>query len=312
MSNVFLLEESITIQEENGERLDVAIACKYPQFTRSFLKHIIENGFITLNDKSAKPGQKIKKGDTVHIRIPEPEAIEAIPQDIPLRIVYEDEDIAVIDKTQGMVVHPAAGNRENTLVNAALFHIGDLSGINGKIRPGIVHRLDKDTSGLLVIAKNDNAHKKLAQEIKEKTAGRIYMAIVHGNMKADEGIIRAPIGRHRTERKKMAVIEDGREAVTHYSVLERFGDYTLVEARLETGRTHQIRVHFQHIGHPVAGDPVYGPSKPKLSDKGQLLHACRLILIHPGTGETMSFEAQPQGEFLRVLEKLRRMQVSQS
>jgi 23S rRNA pseudouridine1911/1915/1917 synthase len=311
MNSGYILDEEHVITEENALRLDVYVSVRYPQFTRSFLKRAIEDGFVAVNGKPGKSGLKVKKGDKLRILIPEPKAVDTSPQDIPIKIVYQDKDIAVIDKPQGLVVHPSAGHPDNTLVNALLYHIGDLSGINGELRPGIVHRLDKDTSGLIVIAKNDAAHKKLAQEIKQKAAYRVYLAIVHGNVREDEGVVSAPIGRHRQERKQMAVTEGGREAVTHYRVLERFGDYTLLEARLETGRTHQIRVHMKHIGHPVAGDPVYGPAKVKLSEKGQLLHAFRLGIVHPSTGEEMLFESPPQGEFLRVLENLRKKQPSQ-
>ncbi len=305
MDKKYIIDEYFIIYEDVDERLDVYISGKYKQFTRSFIKNLIERGNILLNGAITKPGVKIKKGHSVRVTVPRPKTISAEPQDIPIDIVYQDEHIAVINKQKGMVTHPAAGNHENTLVNALLFHIKDLSGINGNIRPGIVHRLDKDTSGLIVVAKNDEAHKKLAKQIKDKTAQRVYLAIVHGNIKDCEGVIDAPIGRHRTNRKLMAVTENGKPAVTHYKVLERFGDYTYLEARLATGRTHQIRVHFKHIGHPVAGDAVYGPKKSMFGKKGQLLHAYRLSITHPATGAEMNFEAPPPGEFQKILDNLR-------
>ena len=298
-------------EEGTDERLDVYIASRYAKFTRSFVKTLILHGFVRINGHAPKPAYKVEKGDVVEITVPEPEPLANEPQDIPLNIVYQDDDIAVVDKQRGLVVHPAAGNPDGTLVNALLYHVGGLSGINGALRPGIVHRLDKDTSGLIVIAKNDRAHKELARQIKDKTAGRTYLAIVHGNIREDGGTINAPIGRHKTERKMMAVVPDGREAVTYFTVLERFGDFTLVEARLATGRTHQIRVHFKHMGHPVAGDPLYGPKKAVLSAKGQLLHAWRLKLIHPATGEEMTFEAPLDAEFARALAALRKPKKSE-
>ena len=246
------------VKFSKNQRLDAYLAEEYPQFSRSFLKSLIEQEHITLNGERTKAGTKVKEGDEIVLRLPEVEGTSVAPQDIPLEIVYQDSDIAVINKPQGMVTHPAPGNYDGTLVNAILYHIGDLSGINGELRPGIVHRLDKDTSGLLVIAKNDAAHKALSEQIADKKARRIYWALVYGNIKANDGVVDTLIGRDPRDRKKMAVLKaGGREAVTRYRILERYGEYTLVECELETGRTHQIRVHMKHIGHPVAGVPVY-------------------------------------------------------
>lgn len=305
----FILQDKFQFCSDISQRADVYLSQKYPQFTRSFIKNLIQKGLIEINNKKIKPSSILKAGDAVFISVPKPDSIETEPQNIPLDVVYQDKDIAVINKPRGMVVHPAAGNWDHTLVNALLFHLEDLSGINGRLRPGIVHRLDKDTSGLIVIAKNDNAHQRLAQQIKTKQAYRVYLAIVHGNVRQDEGTIDAPIGRHKTERKMMAVTVAGREAVTHFTVLERFRDFTLIEARLQTGRTHQIRVHMKHIGHPVAGDTVYGPKKTVLTQKGQLLHAFKLGITHPLTGEKIVFKAPPDKEFERVMDMLRKKQL---
>lgn len=296
------------VKLSKNQRLDAYLAEEYPQFSRSFLKNLIEQEHILLNGGRAKAGAKVKEGDEIVLEIPEAEEISAEPQDIPLEIVYQDGDIAVINKPQGMVTHPAPGNYSGTLVNALMYHIGDLSGINGELRPGIVHRLDKDTSGLLVIAKNDAAHKSLSEQIAEKKAKRIYLALVYGNIKADDGVIDTLIGRDPRDRKRMTVLRTGgRTAVTHYKVLERYGEYTLVECALETGRTHQIRVHMKHIGHPVVGDPVYSRQKDGFGLKGQLLHAVRLELTHPGTGERMAFEAPLPEYFTAVLGKLKKI-----
>ncbi len=244
-------------------------------------------------------------GDVLTYQIPEVEEIDYVAEDIPLEIVFQDEDVAVVNKPQGMVVHPSAGHTSGTLVNALLYHVKDLSGINGVLRPGIVHRIDKDTSGLLMIAKNDDAHTKLAAELKDKKSLRKYWAIVHGNLPNDRGVIEAPIGRSEKDRKKQAVTAKGKEAVTRFQVLERFGDYTLVELTLETGRTHQIRVHMAYIGHPVAGDEAYGPRKT-LKGHGQFLHARTLGFTHPRTGEVVEFTAEAPAIFQEALEKLRK------
>ena len=289
---------------ENAGRLDKFLAEQLP-LTRSYIKNAIDAGHVRLNGALAKPGDKIRKGDVIELITPSLAEAEVAAEDIPLDIVYEDEWMAVVNKPQGMVVHPAPGNETGTLVSALLFHIKDLSGINGELRPGIVHRLDKDTSGLLVIAKNDAAHNSLAKQIEEKSARRIYAAIVHGNIKEESLTIDKSIDRSRTDRKKMAVSVGGRHAVTHIRVLERFGAFTYVEAELETGRTHQIRVHLSSIQRPVAGDQAYGPKDVKLHKNGQLLHAKKLVLRHPSTGEEMTFEAPLPDYFENVLQKLR-------
>ena len=246
----------------------------------------------------------VKEGDVISYKLPEVEEVEYVAEDIPLEIVYQDEDVAVVNKPQGMVVHPSAGHTSGTLVNALMYHIKDLSGINGVLRPGIVHRIDKDTSGLLMIAKNDQAHVALADELKDKKSLRKYWAIVHGNLPNDRGVIEAPIGRSEKDRKKQAVTAKGKPALTRFQVLERFGDYSLVELQLETGRTHQIRVHMAYIGHPVAGDEVYGPRKT-LKGHGQFLHARTLGFTHPRTGEVLEFTAEVPAIFQETLEKLR-------
>ena len=297
-----------TIRTETG-RLDTVLSILVPQYSRSHLKHLIEDGCVRVNGAVQKPKYRVSPGDTVTLTIPDPKPIEAEAQDIPLDIVYEDQDIIVINKPQGMVVHPAPGNPDGTLVNALLHHCERLSGINGMMRPGIVHRIDKDTSGLIVAAKNDAAYRGLAAQIKAHTARRVYLAVTEGIVKDDSGTIDAPIGRHPVDRKRMAVTARGRtrSAVTEYTVLERFHEYTLIEARLQTGRTHQIRVHMAHIGHPLAGDPVYGRKKQKFKLPGQALHAARLILTHPITGEEMAFSAPPPAVFTELVEKLRIM-----
>ena len=289
-----------------GCRLDVWLAERCPELTRSRLKGLIDAGDVMVNDRAAKAGQKLATGDAVELTVPEAAPIEALPEDIPLDIVYEDSDLIVLNKPRGLVVHPAAGNERGTLVNALLHHCTDLSGIAGEIKPGIVHRLDKDTTGLLVVAKNDKAHLSLSAQIGEKSAHRIYLALVEGNIREDSGRVDAPLGRSRADRKQIAVVEGGRAAATRYYVKERFGDCTLVECHLETGRTHQIRVHMKHIGHPVVGDPVYGLRKQRFPLQGQLLHAARLEFVHPTTGEFLSFTAPLPADFADVLERLRR------
>lgn len=293
---------------ESGTRLDAFLAGELPQYTRSYLRQLIDNGNVLLNGKQVKASAKTKAGDVVILDVPQQQEIDVVAEDIPLCIVYQDEDIAVINKAQGMVTHPAVGNYNGTLVNALLYHLKDLSGINGELRPGIVHRLDKDTSGLLVVAKNDEAHRSLSKQIEEKTANRVYQALVFGNIKADEGVIVTHIGRDPRDRKKMAVLRSGgREAVTQYKVLARYEGYTLVECTLKTGRTHQIRVHLKHMGFPVVGDPVYTKKKDKFGLAGQLLHACRLGLDHPRTGERMEFYASLPDYFEKVLASLKKI-----
>lgn len=290
-----------------GKRLDIWLTAKLGRFSRSYVEKLISEGNVRVGGKDVKTGYRLKPSDNVSVSIPEPKALEVRAEDIPLDILYEDEDIIVINKPRGMVVHPAAGNYEGTLVNALLKHCsGTLSDINGVIRPGIVHRIDKDTSGVLVVAKNNSAHGVLSDKLKEHDIKRIYMAVAEGIIIEDGGKIDAPIGRHPTERKKMAVnLKNGRRAVTHFRVLERFKSATLLELRLETGRTHQIRVHMSYIGHPLAGDTVYGRKKPKYGIEGQALHARVLGFVHPGTGKYMEFEAEPPREFNELVAKLR-------
>ncbi|MBR5991261.1 MAG: RluA family pseudouridine synthase, partial [Clostridia bacterium] len=291
----------------SGKRIDSVIAEADDNITRSAAQRLIENGDITVNEETVSKNYKVSAGDVIKISVPEPTEIEAKPQDIPLDIFYEDDDLLVVNKPKGMVVHPAAGNPDGTLVNALLFHCkGSLSGINGEIRPGIVHRIDKDTSGLLVVAKNDATHQKLAEQIKEHSFTRCYKAVVHGNIKDDEGTIDAPIGRSPKDRKKMAVTDkNSREAVTHFKVLERFKDYTYIECKLETGRTHQIRVHMAYRGNPVAGDTLYGPKNTPKDLNGQCLHAYKLGFVHPKTDEYMEFEAPLPEYFEKFLKKVR-------
>ena len=288
-----------------GERLDRFLARMQPELTRSHIQKLITSGDVQVNGRAQKPGYKSRGGETVTFTLPEPETTEILPENLPLDILYEDEDIIVVTKARGMVVHPAAGVTTGTLVNALLYHCKDLSGINGEIRPGIVHRLDKDTSGVMVCAKNDRAHVSLAEQIKEKTAMRTYIAIVHGNIAEESGTIKGAIGRHPTERKQMAIVEGGKPAVTHFRVLERYGAYTLVECRLETGRTHQIRVHMTSIGHPLVGDPKYGHRKNPFHIAGQALHSKKLTLTHPRTRERMSFEAEVPEDMMEIIKKLR-------
>lgn len=301
------MPEWIAAPEDAGARLDAFLAGKMEK-TRSSVQKLIEEENVRLNGAPAAKNARLREGDRVEATEPPPEVLDVKPQNIPLDIVYEDQDLLVVNKPKGMVVHPAAGNPDGTLVNALLFHCGDsLSGINGIIRPGIVHRIDKDTSGLLIVAKNDRAHQSLAEQIAVHSFTRIYNAVVYGIVKEEEGTVSAPIGRHPTDRKRMAVLSSGgREAVTHYRVLERFPGFTLVECRLETGRTHQIRAHMAHIGHPVAGDPVYGPKKCITELQGQCLHARVIGFIHPATGEYLEFDSGLPPYFERFLEKLRR------
>ena len=286
-----------------GQRLDKAVA-ELTELSRSLANEQIKDGQILVNGQAKKAKYAVKEGDVISYELPEPEVVEYVPENIPLEIIYQDENVAVINKPQGMVVHPSAGHTSGTLVNALMYHIKDLSGINGVLRPGIVHRIDKDTSGLLMIAKNDQAHVALADELKDKKSLRKYWAIVHGNLPNDRGVIEAPIGRSEKDRKKQAVTAKGKPALTRFQVLERFGDYSLVELQLETGRTHQIRVHMAYIGHPVAGDEVYGPRKT-LKGHGQFLHARTLGFTHPRTGEVLEFTAEAPAIFQETLEKLR-------
>ena len=303
-------------EKEAGGRLDSVVA-DVSELSRSAAAKLIESGNITVCGKTASKKYEVKIGDEIDVVLPEPEISEAVAQDIPLCVIYEDSDILIINKPSGMVVHPAPGNPDGTLVNALLYHCKDsLSGIGGVIRPGIVHRIDKDTSGLLVVAKNDAAHKALSEELEHHGIEREYHAIVRGGFKCDTGTVNAPIGRHPIDRKKMAVLTDpashAKEAVTHYEVLERYGDVSYVRCRLETGRTHQIRVHMTYIGHPLLGDEVYAPNKIRFEKQhaplfdGQALHAKRLTLTHPTTGERMSFESELPDNFKKILNILRK------
>ena len=303
------MEHLIITAEENAanERLDKFLSDNIDGISRSYAAKLITDGMVCINGKNAEKKYKIKGGELIEVDVPEPENIEVLPEDIPLDIVYEDKDLIVVNKPQGMVVHPAAGNYNGTLVNALMYHCGDeLSAINGVIRPGIVHRIDKDTAGLLVVAKNNEAHLKLSEQLKERKAVRKYWALVNGNIKEDSGTVNKPIARSSSDRKKMAIVPGGREAVTHYNVLERFGQYTLVECILETGRTHQIRVHMASINHSLVGDKTYGIKKEKFNLTGQLLFAKTIGFVHPGTGEFMQFEADIPDYFNEVLVKLRK------
>lgn len=294
-----------------GTRLDAYLAVQMEArselgVTRSHLQKLISGGAVQVNGRQVKSSYKVAPGDSIIIRIPPPEPVRLEPQDLPLEIVFEDSDVIVINKPRGMVVHPAAGHGSGTLVNALLHHCSDLSGINDVLRPGIVHRLDKDTTGVMMAAKNDFAHAELAAQIKDRRARREYLALVRGRPSADSGLIDAPIGRHPADRKRMAVnIARGRPAVTHFRVLERFSEYSLLRCRLETGRTHQVRVHLASIGFPVAGDPVYGPRRNPLGLEAQALHAVFLGFFHPRTRVWMEFEAPLPQDFERALEMLR-------
>ena len=295
--------ETKTIIAEKSERLDVYLSEKLDK-TRSAIKKLIEDKNVTVNGKVEKAGKTLKEGDEITVILPDPVKLDLEAENIPLDIIYQDEDIAIINKPQGMTVHAGNGVHGSTLVNALLYHLDSLSGINGVIRPGIVHRIDKDTSGLLVVAKNDAAHVSLSEQIKNKTCRRIYLALVEGVVKENDGVIDTFIGRSDKNRTMMAVKQDGRRAVTHYKVIRRYKDYTLMEFSLETGRTHQIRVHTKYLGHPIVGDPVYGYKTQKFKLNGQLLHAFRLELTHPRSGERMTFEAPLPDYFREVLKKL--------
>ena len=313
MGNITREEFNIT-EETSGTRLDLVLSAGLEDYSRSFIQKLFEKGAVSVNGAVCESKKfKCSEGDLVVIEIPEPEKLEVEAEDIPINIVYEDEHLLVVDKPAGMVVHPAPGNYSGTLVNALMYHCGDqLSSINGVIRPGIVHRIDKDTSGLLVVAKTDKAHAGLAKQLEEHSINRIYKAIVYSNIREDEGTVDAAIGRDPRNRLKNAVItkgapgyESARNAVTHYKVLERFGNFTLIEAKLETGRTHQIRVHMAHIKHPLLGDELYGPAKNREGAKRQMLHAGVLGFIHPATEEYLEFESPLPEDFEKVLNRLR-------
>lgn len=293
--------------ENSGERLDKFIADN-SDISRSYAAKLCEDGLVMLGGKPLAKKYKITGGEEIEIDVPKPEELSIEPEDIPLDIVYEDSDVIVVNKPQGLCVHPAPGNESGTLVNGLVYHCGgELSAINGVIRPGIVHRIDKDTSGLLIVAKNNEAHLKLSEQLKERKAMRKYVALVNGNIKEEGGTINKPIARNPVDRKKMAVVQGGREAITHFNVLERFGQHTLVECILETGRTHQIRVHMTSIGHSIVGDPLYGIKKEKFNLQGQLLHAKTIGFVHPTTGEMMEFSSEIPEYFQKVLEKLRKI-----
>ena len=293
-----------------GERLDAFLARSVENLSRSGAQKLLEEGHVLLRGKPGKKNDKLQPGDEIRVTIPEPKPVDIVPRQIPLHIVYEDEDVLVINKPKGLVVHPAAGHQDDTLVNGLLYAMGDdLSGINGELRPGIVHRIDKDTSGLLAVAKNDLAHAVLASQLKDHTMARTYEAIVCGSFREDSGTVNAPIGRHPTDRKKMTVTaRNSKEAVTHWEVVARYRGYTHVRCRLETGRTHQIRVHMAHIGHPILGDTVYGHKKPELGQDSQCLHAGLLCFRHPRDGRPVVVQAELPEYFRQVLAKLEKMQ----
>ena len=301
--------EILTLQpnkEDAGKRIDAWISAQLEDMTRSAVQRLLEEGRITLNGKVPAKNYKLNGTETLEIALPDPVPVDVIPQNIPLDVVYEDEDVIVVNKPKGLVVHPAPGHPDGTLVNALLYHCGDsLSGIGGELRPGIVHRIDRDTSGLIIAAKNDFAHQKLSAQLQDHSLARVYHCVVTGNLKEDSGTVTAPIGRHPVDRKKMAVVADGRHAVTHWRVLERFGGFTYVECRLETGRTHQIRVHMAHTGHPLLGDTVYGNKKPVPGLQGQCLHAVGLRFLHPRTDVPVELACSLTEEFEKQLQKLR-------
>lgn len=314
MTRIEVSVPDLASEKRADASLTAILAEEYPEetgrFTRSYVQKLIEDGCVSVRGKTLKKSDRLNGGDTVVIEFPELEPDDALPEDIPLNVVYEDDDLLVVDKPKGMVVHPAPGNPSGTLVNALLWHCnGELSGINGTGRPGIVHRIDKDTSGLLVVAKNDNAHLKLSEQISAHTVTRKYYAVVYGRLTESSGIIDASIGRSTKDRKKFAVTEkNAKSAVTEYTVIEEIGNFSFIELRLRTGRTHQIRVHMSSIGHPLAGDPVYGPQKVIRELKGQCLHAGCLGFIHPSTGEYMEFHSELPAYFTSFLDKLRRSQ----
>lgn len=301
------MKQKLLITNSNyiGLRLDKVLVLELKDRSREFIMRLIDEGEVLVNDKKVKNSYRVKENDEITINIPEAKNLDATPQDIPLDIVYEDDDIIVINKPRDLVVHPSNGHEDGTLVNALLAHCTNLSGINGVKRPGIVHRIDKDTTGLLVVAKNDYAHEFLAKQLEDHTLHREYIALVKGVIKEEDGKIIAPIGRDKYNRQKMAVdVKNGKPAVTHFHVLKRFNQYTLISCVLETGRTHQIRVHMNYIGYPIEGDPVYGPKSHLLFDKGQLLHAEKLILIHPKTKKKMTFSAPLPKDFQDVIDNL--------
>ena len=300
------MNKIVIITQESADRIDALLAQNVPELTRSAAQRLLEAGAVSVDGRVVKKNHKCSAGERIELILPETQETELRPQDIPLDIVYEDEDVVVVNKPRGMVVHPAPGHPDATLVNALMYHCGDsLSGIGGEKRPGIVHRIDKDTSGLLIAAKNDAAHLHLSAQLADRSLSRVYEAVVRGNFREERGTVNAPIGRHPTDRKKMAVTDkNSRAAVTHWEVIARYRGYTHIRCRLETGRTHQIRVHMAHIGHPLLGDQVYGAPSPDKGLEGQCLHARELKFIHPRTGEPMRIQTELPPYFLDVLNKL--------
>ncbi|NMF04018.1 RluA family pseudouridine synthase [Clostridium beijerinckii] len=298
--NVFIVDE-----KDRGERIDKYLAEIFVDKSRSFIQGLIEKDGIKVNNKTPKSNYKLRALDEIEVTFSEPEVLRVEAEEISINILYEDKDVVVVNKPQGMVVHPAPGNYNGTLVNALLYHCKDLSSINGIIRPGIVHRIDKDTSGVLVVAKNDEAHNKLSEQLKDHSMKREYYALVEGRLKNDKGIIDKPLARNKRDRLKIGIVEGGKRAVTHYEVLERFNGYTLIKCILETGRTHQIRVHMASIGFPLVGDPLYGFKKQRFKLKGQMLHAKTLGFVHPSKNEYMEFTTELPEYFQEIIEKLR-------
>ncbi|MDQ0149286.1 RluA family pseudouridine synthase [Eubacterium multiforme] len=292
--------------EEKGIRIDKFLSSKFEEKSRSFIQGLIENEGVLVNNKKVKSNYKLKENDKIEIKMPEVKELEVEAENIPLNIIYEDKDVIVVNKPKGMVVHPAPGNYNGTLVNALLYHCKDLSSINGVIRPGIVHRIDKDTTGVLVVAKNDKAHNKLSEQLKAHSMKREYYALVEGRIKQDSGTVDKPLARSKKDRLKIAIMPDGKRAVTHYEVIERFKNASLVKCILETGRTHQIRVHMASIGYPLVGDPTYGFKKGKFKNEGQMLHAKTLGFIHPTTDEYMEFTSELPENYKELLENLRK------
>ncbi|MDW0115799.1 RluA family pseudouridine synthase [Sporosarcina thermotolerans] len=295
--------EIVVSEDMEKGRIDKALSTYNPEWSRTQIQQWVKDGAILVNEEQVKANYKVKTGDIIVVVEPELEELDIVAEDLDLEIVYEDSDVLVVNKPRGMVVHPAPGHSRGTLVNGLMHQVNDLSGINGVMRPGIVHRIDKDTSGLLMVAKNDQAHVSLVNQLVDKSVTRVYTALVHGHIPHDQGTIDAPIGRDPRDRQSMTIIDKGKHAVTHFNVLERFGDFTLVECRLETGRTHQIRVHMKYIGHPLAGDPKYGPKKT-IDFNGQVLHAGTIGFKHPKTGEYLEFTQPLPEDFKNLIEKM--------